>query len=329
MNTEIAQARARGEELKLTEEEIQKAIASIKKKYAKKGTKEMAANLQEQIDLIVQGMDAQQQAWMRKAQGMMQVTEQLGEAFGTMFADILSGQEDFGQSFLLLALDMIQKYINLLLAKMLAESMAQADSVATFGATGAARFVVLSAIVNAAFGLAKGAIRNSGKTTQKRTGGYADILGADDNRRYNAQVLTAAATGFLPAHPVLMPSGILASEAGREYYVDNPSLRSSVRDQLGLTIADHVRIIEAMKQTYAPQRAAGGYADPSVPQSFSPSSFNPSITVSGGISDETALKFVDAVDRLMGLEIPFSFQEFDRKYDQHLKLKNGGLKYKQ
>jgi TP901 family phage tail tape measure protein len=295
MNSEIDQARLRGEELKLTEEEIQQAIASIRKKYAKKGTKEMAANMQEEINLIVQGMDAQQQTWMRKAQGIMSVTEQMGEAMGGMFADMLSGQEDFANSFLTMALDMIQKYINLLLAKMLAESMAQADSVATFGATGAARFAVLSTIVNAAFGLAKGAIRNSGKTKQKRIGGYADVIGADDNRRYRAQVLGSASTGFLPSHPVLMPSGILASEAGREYYVDSPSLGSLVRDQLGLTVADHVRMIEAIKYS-VPQRVVGGYYP--VMDGKSNQSINPSSPQSLSLSPADVRSLISAITRL-------------------------------
>ncbi len=96
---------------------------------------------------------------------------------------------------------------------------------------------------------------------QKKDGGYATIYGDDDKRQYRAQVLSGASTGMLPAHPVVTPSGILASEAGAEYFVDNKSLSSQVRDAMGLRISDHVAMIEAMKNNaILTQRVTGGYS---------------------------------------------------------------------
>ena len=259
MNMEIEKIQATYEFKQLTTEEQEAALEAIRQKWGKRRKKQMAANIQDEIDIISQGYSEEQMMMFNRTKNFMNMSAQLGEAMGEAFYGMLSGQKDFAQQFLLIALDMIQQYINLLLVKMMAESLAMADSVATWGATGLARYAILSGLVNAAFGVVKAAIK--GSTRQKRKGGYATVTGEDDGMTYNAQILGSAGTGWLPNHPVLMPSGILASEAGQEYYVDTPSLNSSLRDQMGLSIADHVGMIEAMKHNTTPQRANGGYGN--------------------------------------------------------------------
>lgn len=59
------------------------------------------------------------------------------------------------------------------------------------------------------------------KYQQKKGGGYHDVLGADDNKRYRAEQLGVVPTGMLPSHPVT----ILASEEGGEYFVSNPDMK--------------------------------------------------------------------------------------------------------
>mgnify|MGYP003605953535 CR=1 FL=1 len=62
------------------------------------------------------------------------------------------------------------------------------------------------------------------KYQQKKGGGYTDVIGADDNKRYRAEQLGAVRTGMLPSHPVT----ILASEEGGEYFVSNPDMKNPV-----------------------------------------------------------------------------------------------------
>jgi TP901 family phage tail tape measure protein len=259
MDMELEAIRQTYEFKQLTIEEQEEALDTIRAKWGKRRKKQTAANMQDEIDIITAAFSDEKMELYKKAKAWMDITGQLGEAMGEAFYQMLSGQKNFAQTFLLMALDMVQKYVNLMLVKMMAESLAQTDSIMTWGAAGIARYAILSGLVNAAFGVAKSAISSSGKSKQKRSGGYTQVTGEDDNMTYNARILSSAETGWLPNHPVLMPSGILASEAGQEYFVDTPSLNSSLRDQMGLSVADHVSMIEAMKGSSVPQRASGGY----------------------------------------------------------------------
>ncbi|WP_297095610.1 phage tail tape measure protein [uncultured Draconibacterium sp.] len=132
---------------------------------------------------------------------------------------------------------------------------------------------------------------------QKRDGGYATVYGADDGRQYRARVLTQAGTGMLPNNPVVMPSGILASEAGQEYYVDNRSLSSEVRDAMGLRIADHVAMIDAMKNnTVLTQRIAGGYSpQPKIVKEVANQGQDPTQPYTSGMDKETAEELTKAL----------------------------------
>lgn len=93
------------------------------------------------------------------------------------------------------------------------------------------------------------------KYEQKYKGGYEDVIGADDGRRYRAEQLGVVSTGMLPDHPVLV-HGTLASERGREYFVANEDLKKPAVASLVSQIED----IRTGRQVVS-QRANGGYSD--------------------------------------------------------------------
>lgn len=73
--------------------------------------------------------------------------------------------------------------------------------------------------------------------SQKKKGGWHDVVGADDGQTYRAQYIGSQKTGMLPSHPV-----VLASEAGPEYFVSNHDLQNPV-------VLNHVRAIENLRGT--------------------------------------------------------------------------------
>jgi hypothetical protein len=85
---------------------------------------------------------------------------------------------------------------------------------------------------------------------QKYMGGFENVRGATDGQTYQAQHISQTQTGLLDFNnPVITPSGVLANERGKEYYVSASDLRKP-------TVMNYVRAIEAIRT----QRADGGYA---------------------------------------------------------------------
>lgn len=95
------------------------------------------------------------------------------------------------------------------------------------------------------------------EVAQKAEGGYLDVTGAQDNRRYRARAIDRPSTGLLPSYPVLFNSSatgqpVLASERGAEYFVSAEALRQPY-------IASLVDLIDqATSSTRVPQFADGG-----------------------------------------------------------------------
>jgi hypothetical protein len=136
--------------------------------------------------------------------------------------------------------------------------------IATINATYAAAppvAITLSTIARVRAGISLATIAATGIAgiaKQKKHGGFASIRGEDDGQVYNAMLIGQRPTGLLDyPHPVLMGSGILANEVGKEYYVSHHDLRKPA-------VLDHVRAIENI--TSHRQRAGGGFASASPTQ---------------------------------------------------------------
>jgi TP901 family phage tail tape measure protein len=98
-----------------------------------------------------------------KARG--KIYEDLAQGFGETFGMMLDGQvssvEDVLSQMILLFLDATEKFVLLEATKATASSLAQADSVATFGATGLARAALITGLIKGAFAAIKSQVRSS------------------------------------------------------------------------------------------------------------------------------------------------------------------------
>jgi hypothetical protein len=107
------------------------------------------------VELQNRTVEVQQASYEQQVSAAME----FGTAVGGIFADSLKEQgqdlKNFGRQFIILILDVLQKQVNAAIASAAAQSLAQADSVASFGATGAIRAGILTAAINGAFQLAK------------------------------------------------------------------------------------------------------------------------------------------------------------------------------
>jgi len=93
-------------------------------------------------------------------------------------------------------------------------------------------------------------ILSGAKVPQKKLGGYTDVIGQDDGLTYRAQYIGSPQSGMLPNRPV-----VLASEAGREYFVSNKDLQNPA-------IANYVQMIDNISRSRrVPQFQDGGFND--------------------------------------------------------------------
>jgi TP901 family phage tail tape measure protein len=82
----------------------------------------------------------------------------LGAAAISTFAQVVVSGGDVGKALAKVAFDTLQSLVPILVAQITATSLAQPDSVATFGATGAARAALLTALLQGAISVARAAL---------------------------------------------------------------------------------------------------------------------------------------------------------------------------
>jgi hypothetical protein len=144
-------------------------------------------------------------------------TLQLGNVFADTFESILTRQQTFLQGLATLLLDGIQLVANAMLAEALARSLAQADSIATFGVTGLLRFAGIAALINGGIAGFKAAISGFKEGGYTGDGGSLDVAGLVHKGEY---VSTADITAR--ERPLLdfMHSGGTSMEYFTENYSD-------------------------------------------------------------------------------------------------------------
>ena len=159
-------------------------------------------------------------------------------------------------------------------ARSTAEAMAMPDSVASFGASGAARAAILTGLIMAALATAKSALKGmvSGKhssgssdsdtsstdapkratvsVSQWASGRY-DVIGKDDGKNYqDIPYIGAAQTGIV-RHTSLV------SENGAELIINAEDL-SRLQKHINYPLV--LNAIEDARKGHVPQRASGNYA---------------------------------------------------------------------
>lgn len=135
-------------------------------------------------------------------------------------------------------------------AEAIANATASAAALPFPGNLAAIAAAVATVLTNMA--QAKKAFESAPSVPQRRDGGYANVKGAQDGITYKARYIGDPSTGMLPPGPVLTGSGILANEAGQEYFVSNKDLQKPA-------VANYVRMIENIRMNRVPQRIDGGF----------------------------------------------------------------------
>lgn len=193
---------------------------------------------------------------------------QIGEAVGNIISNQEGALAAFGNTIIDIMFDVLTKIINTKMAeatavaiaeqaKAAAISAAQPDSVATFGATAAARTAIISGLIMAALATAKTALKGliskkgssitSGDTSSntsytrvpgKQSGGYIDVTRAQDGKEYHA-VYDPKRRGFIDKPTVIVGEGPAGSS--KEWVASNEALKNP-------TIAPILSILDQAQQ---------------------------------------------------------------------------------
>lgn len=213
---------------------------------------------QKRVDIVTKSLQQQVDSY-----------KEYGTQIGTALGQVLSGQEDmlsaFGGTMIDILFDVLSNIINQKIAeatavavaeqaKAAAIAAAQPDSVATFGATAAARTAVIGGLIMAALTTAKTALKglitkNSKQTVTtssegttyytrvpgKENGGYIGVTRQQDGKKFQA-VYNPSARGFISRPTVIVgegPAGMSREWVASNAAVMNPTVSPilSVIDQ--------------------------------------------------------------------------------------------------
>lgn len=153
------------------------------------------------------------EAFKQKANVLNNLGAQLGQQLGQFATDAAFTEAEFGKKMAGLALDALHTVVRQSIASIWARSMASADSIATFGASGTIKAAALTAIVEGAFAVAKNYITAS----QHYAGTLGDsvtVRGQEDGQLYDAQYIGA------PSGVTYVERPALIAERGGEIIVD-------------------------------------------------------------------------------------------------------------
>lgn len=193
---------------------------------------------------------------------------QIGEAVGNIISNQEGALAAFGNTIIDIMFDVLTKIIDTKMAeatavaiaeqaKAAAISAAQPDSVATFGATAAARTAIISGLIMAALATAKTALKGliskkgssitSGTTSSntsytrvpgKQSGGYIDVTRAQDGKEFHA-VYDPKRRGFIDKPTVIVGEGPAGSS--KEWVASNEAVKNP-------TIAPILSILDQAQQ---------------------------------------------------------------------------------
>lgn len=186
---------------------------------------------------------------------------QFSEQIGTMLAGVLSGNEDLVKSSLKtiinLALDALEAQITMAIASASAQAFAQPDSVASFGASGAARAAILTALIKGAFAGVKAIVNSklsgskssqpdsvtttttgSRVITGRQSGGFFNVSREQDGKRYIAK-FDPSLRGYIKRPTVLVGDG--PAGKSQEWVASNDALQNP-------TIAPFIRLLNDAQQ---------------------------------------------------------------------------------
>lgn len=260
------------------------AIEDAERKHQEKLTKMQAdaekARAENNYDALKEIARQNDEQWKQERQkqneqkaALVAVSMDMAGEMGSLLGGVISGNEDLVSSSLKsivnMALDTLKLQVQMSVAGATAMSLAQPDSVATFGASGFARAAILVGLIEAAFSAVKGVVNaaigniggskssgsaassSSSSTTRRvvnqRARGKYDVIGGDDGRHYSVPYLGVASTG-------MVASPALVGEYGPELIVSAPDFGRLQRH------INYPLVLQAIQDSRVPQRAEGNYS---------------------------------------------------------------------
>lgn len=282
-------------------EEMGQRISAVNKKYRDKELKDEKAKNKELLTLKKDLATAQEQLELTKLKA--------AETSLSLIHGFLQKGSALSKAFFLLekgfAIAQIIKNLQIEVAALRAASAIQQLQAAAIPGAG----VIIEGIttakismsyINAGVGIATVAAQAIGEfvAPQKYEGGYTDVIGADDNRNYQAQLIGQPQTGLLNySSPVLIngASGpVLANERGREFFVSHKSLQNPQINYL-TNVIDNIQRNGGNSsiglQSPAIQRVQGGYTDnySTIPPSVQGSYTNNTSTANASVQGQDVL----------------------------------------
>lgn len=192
---------------------------------------------------------------LKDQQKAIKATGDLFSGLGKLLANSLDEQAKESSSYMqfqkLLTVAQIAVDTAKAISSLTANSQANPANAGTFNVAGALQFAAGIAQILANIAQAR-SVLSQANVPQKFMGGFHDVTGASDGKRYRANYLGRPSSGILPSGPQL----ILANERGPEYFVRHEDLNHPV-------VAHHVRMIENIRVSR--QMQDGGFIDVSAP----------------------------------------------------------------
>ncbi len=262
--------------LKGLEEEYRDSVAKYSKEAAEERVKNTNSGMKDLSLRIAQDAQKQFEKETARRKRMLDLTQSLSDDMGGIIGGAISGNTDLVkssmQNIVNLGLDLLKTQMEMAIAGATMQSLAQPDSVATFGASGFARAAVMVGLIEAAFaavkavvGSAFGGSSSSSSSSSGGSGTYTvnqaasgkyDVIGQDDGKTYrNVPYGGVATTGV-----VTVPT--LVGEQGTELIVSAPDFSKLQRH------INYPLVVQAIKDAQAgtvPQRAQGKYHLPPTP----------------------------------------------------------------
>lgn len=236
----------------ITKEEYQNALLELDKRYSMQALSLENLSAQSKIKIQQEMLDAstkimEEETAKQKAEQdkRAKLYFQFSEQIGTMLGGFISGNEDMVKSslkaILNMALDALEAQVTMSIASATAQSFAQSDSVATFGATGLTRAAILTGLIKAAFAGVKAMVNSalsggasspdtSGSTTTtsrvvsgRESGGFIDVTREQDGKNYRA-LLQPKKRGFINRPTVIVGDG--PAGESMEWVAGNDALKN-------------------------------------------------------------------------------------------------------
>lgn len=250
----------------ISKEEYNNKLLELDRQYALKSLKisnlsdsDKLAARKKILDATAKQQDDETKKQEEEQKKRTALYSQFSEQIGTMLGGVISGNEDLVKSSLKtiinIALDALEAQITMAIASAAAQSFAQADSVATFGASGAARAAVLTALIKGAFAGVKAIVNskmsgsnkksnnNASSTSTKRvvgreSGGFFEVERDQDRKKYLAKY-DPSRRGFINNPTILVGDG--PAGKSREWVASNDALQNP-------TIAPFIRMLDDAQQ---------------------------------------------------------------------------------